>query len=242
MNVDTYLEFLRFALNDNSIVPKCVANINWQDLLRFAKEQAIVGIYARRILFNNDKLNDCNWLGNRPNEDDVMEWMGEVAKLRKRNHLLFEKSADIARRFHDDGFDCCILKGQGNALHYPMPELRTSGDIDIWVWPQNEIKYVRDKIGDYVRKSFPEAKMMYLHIDYPIYDMVPVEVHVYPSILNNPFRNKKLQRYFDSQKLEVSNHHVSYNSAEGSFAFPAPTDSFNRIFELFNFILAFHHS
>ena len=95
MNVDIYLNFLRFALTDNSVVPNSVANINWQGLLRFAKEQAVVGIYARRILFSNDKLNECNWLGNRPSEDDVMDWMVEVAKLRKRNLLLFEKSADI---------------------------------------------------------------------------------------------------------------------------------------------------
>ena len=51
MNVDIYLDFLRFALTDNSVVPDSVANINWQGLLRFAKEQAVVGIYARRILF-----------------------------------------------------------------------------------------------------------------------------------------------------------------------------------------------
>ncbi len=56
MNVDIYLEFLRFALTDNSVVPDSVANINWQGLLRFTKEQAVVGIYARRILFSNDKL------------------------------------------------------------------------------------------------------------------------------------------------------------------------------------------
>jgi hypothetical protein len=68
MNVEAYLEFLRFALTDNSAVPNSVANINWQGLLRFAKEQAVVGIYARRILFINDKLNECNWLGNKPNE------------------------------------------------------------------------------------------------------------------------------------------------------------------------------
>ena len=73
---------------------------------------------------------------------------------------------------------------------------------------------------------------MYLHIDYPLYNRVPVEVHVYPSILNNPFRNKRLQRYFDSQRLEVSNHLVTYNSAEDCFTFPTPTDGFNRIFEL----------
>jgi hypothetical protein len=233
MNVDIYLDFLCFALTDNSAVPDSVANINWQGLLMFAKEQAVVGIYARRILFSNDKLNECNWLGNKPNEDDVMDWMAEAAKLRKRNLLLFEKSADIARRFHDDGFNCCILKGQGNALHYPMPELRTSRDVDIWVWPSDgQVKSVRREIGNYVWKSFPDAKMMYLHIDYPIYEKVPVEVHVYPSILNNPVRNKKLQQYFNSQKTDVDNHCVSYNFDGNSFSFPVPTDSFNRIFEL----------
>ena len=87
MNVDTYLEFLRFALTDNSAVPNSVANINWQGLLRFAKEQAVVGIYARRILFSNGQLNACNWLGNRPIED-ASETKGKFAlrcnKLKSR--------------------------------------------------------------------------------------------------------------------------------------------------------------
>ena len=233
MNVDIYLEFLRYSLNDSVAVPKSIANINWQSLLSFAKEQAIVGIYARRILFSNEKLNECNWYGNKPSEDDVMDWMGEVAKIRKRNHLLFEKTADLAKRFHSDGFKCCILKGQGNALYYPMLDLRTSGDIDIWVWPKETDGHAnREVIGSYVRKFFPNAKMMYLHIDYPIYNKVPVEVHVYPSILNNPFRNKKLQRYFNSQKENIANHIVAYKTDKEEFSFPAPTDSFNRIFEL----------
>lgn len=233
MDVDIYLEFLRYSLNDSVAVSKSIAKINWQKLLTFAKEQAIVGIYARRILFSNDKLNECNWHDNMPSEDDVMDWMGEVAKLRKRNHLLFEKTAEIAKKFRDDGFDCCILKGQGNALHYPMPDLRTSGDIDIWIWSKETGRQSnREVIGSYVRKSFPDAKMMYLHIDYPIYNNVPVEVHVYPSILNNPFRNKSLQRYFNSQKENIANHIVAYKTDKEEFSFPAPTDSFNRIFEL----------
>lgn len=233
MNVDTYLEFLRFALNDDSAVPNSVANINWQGLLRFAKEQAIVGIYARRILFTNNKLNDCNWLGNKPNEDDVMEWMGEVAKLRKRNTLLFEKTADIARRFHGDGFDCCILKGQGNALRYPIPVLRTSGDIDIWLGNnENTVKTLRKEILQYVRKDYPKAEMVYQHIEYPIYNNVPVEIHFHATYLNNPIHNKKLQSYLSKQFSLLSKHIVSYKDEESRYSFPAPTDSFNRFFEM----------
>lgn len=233
MNVDLYLDFLRYSLNDNLTVPSSIGKINWQGLLKFAKEQAIVGVYSRRILFDNNDLNKCDWQGNKPGEDDVMEWMGEVAKLRKRNHLLFEKSADLAKKFHEKDFCCCILKGQGNALHYPMPDLRTSGDIDIWAWQKcSKGVSTRQFIGDFVRKDFPKAKMMYLHIDYPIYNNVPVEVHFYPSILNNPIRNKKLQKFFNSQKNIVLKHIVSHTIENATYSFPAPTDSFNRIFEL----------
>jgi len=215
MNVEAYLEFLRFALNDDGVVPDSVAIINWQELLRFAKEQAIVGIYARRILFDNDKLNDCKWLGNKLNEDDVMEWMSEVAKLRKRNTLLFEKSVDIARRFHNDGFDCCILKGQGNALRYPIPVLRTSGDIDIWIGEkENSVKKLRKRLLQYVRKDYPNAEMVYQHIEYPIYNNVPVEVHFYATYLNNPIHNRKLQSYLSQQLSLLSKHIVSYKDGE----------------------------
>lgn len=233
MNVDLYLDFLRYSLNDNLPVPSSIGKINWQGLLKFAKEQAIVGVYSRRILFDNNDLNKCDWQGNKPGEDNVMEWMGEVAKLRKRNHLLFEKSADLAKKFHEKDFCCCILKGQGNALHYPMADLRTPGDIDIWVWQKcNKGVSTRQVVGDFVRKDFPDAKMMYLHIDYPIYNNVPVEVHFYPSILNNPLRNKKLQKFFNSQKNVVLKHIVSHTIENATYSFPTPTDSFNRIFEL----------
>lgn len=233
MNVDIYLDFLRYSLNDNLPVPSSIGKMNWQGLLEFAKEQAIVGIYARRILFANNQLNECNWQGNKPDEDEVMEWMGEVAKLRKRNHLLFEKSAEIAKKFKDDGFDCCILKGQGNALYYPVPDLRTSGDIDIWVGKKNEsVKFLRKEILLSVRKDFPKAEMVYQHIEYPIYNNVPVEIHFHATYLNNPIHNKKLQSYLSKQFSLLSKHIVSYKDEETRYSFPAPTDSFNRFFEL----------
>lgn len=233
MNVDIYLDFLRYSLNDNLPVPSSIGKMNWQGLLEFAKEQAIVGIYARRILFANNQLNECNWQGNKPDEDEVMEWMGEVAKLRKRNHLLFEKSAEIAKKFKDDGFDCCILKGQGNALYYPVPDLRTSGDIDIWVGKKNEsVKFLRKEILLYVRKDFPKAEMVYQHIEYPLYNNVPVEVHFHATYLNNPFHNRNLQSYLSQQFSLLSKHIVSYKDGEIRYSFPAPIDSFNRLFEL----------
>ena len=43
----------------------------------------------------------------------------------------FRKSLQELRE--NEGFANCILKGQGNALLYPDPYMRTPGDIDIYL-------------------------------------------------------------------------------------------------------------
>ncbi len=233
MEIQNYLDFLRYSLSDSSTIPESIVGIKWNKLLVFAKEQAIVGVYARRLLFENEKLNECDWMSNRPSENDVMEWMGEVTKIRRRNHLLFEKTAEISKKVKRDGFNCCILKGQGNALRYPIPDLRTSGDIDIWIWRQDlKDSDLRELVKKSIRNSFPNTEMVYQHIEYPIYNDVPVEVHFHASYFNNPFKNKKLQIHFNNQKSIVSSNIVSWEKGTKTYAFPAPTDGFNRFFEL----------
>lgn len=235
MNTQDILHFLRYSLDTRHNVPTCVRNINWHGLLNFAKKQAIVGVYAYCILYDNEKLNECEWLGNRPSEDDVMEWMGEVTKIKRRNILLSRKTEETAERLRNASFDCCTLKGQGNGLYYPMPELRTSGDIDVWTWPHHSDDNSERKIvTDFVRKQFPnkDLDLCYKDIKYPIYDNIPVEIHFFPSTLNNPFRNRKLLKFFREQRDEQGKHEVTWKCDNESFSFSTPTDSFNRIFQL----------
>lgn len=235
MRQEDYLSFLRYSLNLDGEVPTCVQNINWHDLLRFAKKHAIVGVYAYCLLYYYKKLNDCNWNGNKPSEDDVMEWMGEVTKIKHRNILLSRKTEETVQRLKDAGFDCCTLKGQGNGLYYPMPELRTSGDIDVWTWPKKRVASSERKfIAVYIRKQFPNKglDLCYKDIKYPIYDNIPVEIHFYPSTLNNPFRNRKLLKFFREQRDEQGKHEVTWKCDNESFSFPTPTDAFNRVFQL----------
>ena len=124
-----YLEFLRFALQEGGEPPAVVARINWLSLLQFAKQQSIQGIYwmgVRRL----GELKE-----NKPTDDDVMKWMAACGQMVHRNNHVTEKSAWVAKNFQTEGFQSCLLKGQGNALFYPDPTLRYPGDIDIWVSP-----------------------------------------------------------------------------------------------------------
>ena len=125
-----YLDFLRFSLSEEAQVPESVKLIDWDQLLQFAKDQCVPGIYwmgVRRLGHLKE---------NKPTDDHVMRWMAACGKLGKRNSTVTERSAWVAKNFEKEGFRACLLKGQGLALCYPDPSLRYPGDIDIWVVPR----------------------------------------------------------------------------------------------------------
>lgn len=245
-----YLDFLRFSLDEGAAVPESVKLIDWDQLLQFAKDQCVPGIYwmgVRRL---------GNLKENKPTDDHVMRWMAACGKLGKRNCTVTERSAWVAKNFEKEGFRACLLKGQGLALCYPDPSLRYPGDIDIWVVPRpqsgspnaasqgsnaasqrsshssfhfslfthREDADIRTVIA-YCRQFVPDAKACYHHIDFLKAGDVPVEVHYRPSWLNNPFHNRRLQQYF----LEHADAQFSNQQPQG---FAAPTWEFNVVFLL----------
>lgn len=114
--------------------------------------------------------------------DAIMEWVGYAQQIENQNRLLNKRCAELVKEFADAGFDSCILKGQGNALLYPNPLLRMSGDIDILLLPKDS-KSVRERrkiIGQFVNVRYPGTRIRYQHIDYPKFDDVEVEVHFIP--------------------------------------------------------------
>ncbi|MBQ8046816.1 MAG: nucleotidyltransferase family protein [Prevotella sp.] len=215
---ESYLKFLRFCLSETGEVPDCARDISWMNLRDFANQHSIVGVCWRGV----ERLGSMTV--NKPTDDDVMAWMALVAKVRKQNRLLDEKTLFVSQAFLTEGFPNCILKGQGNALMYPDPTLRMAGDVDIW------LDGTRRDITRYVRGLFPKSKMIYLHIDFPAVKGVDVEVHYRPSYVNNPFCNRRLQRWFESEKREQMGRRVALASAEGSV--PVPTIRFNLVYQL----------
>ncbi len=231
-----YIDFLKYCLNEEAGIPKCVYEIKWHSLLKFAKNQAIVGVYFEGIkrLSNIQK--------NKPTEKDVLEWLCISMQIEKRNKQLFTKTSDICSKFHNEGFDNCILKGQSNAILYPNPYSRISGDIDVWL-SGNVHKETGDRksfslnnnrklVVEYTRSHFKNAKMRYHHIDFNIYRDCPVELHFMPSLMNNPFINRRLQKWFECQKHTQMDNKIKFQNCEGLAEFNVPTNNFNCIYQL----------
>ena len=222
-NLDNYLVFLKFCLNDNMPVPQCVKVINWHNLLEFGVKHAISGLFAPTILLKNDKLKKEDFQDNKPSDEDVMEWVFEDYRLRKLNQTMFERTAKASEWFAENGFRNCILKGQGNALMYPDPWLRTCGDIDIW------LEGGKEKILQFTTKYYQKHSTR-LHVDFPMFKDVSVEVHFRPSSMINPFMNKKLWQYFDEvADLQFKN---KESTSDGRFSFFVPSLNFNLFYQL----------
>lgn len=227
----------------------------WKDLLSFARKQSIIGVVWNAIINGHSDLD-------LPlTEDEVLDWISEYERISKRNRLVYKKAAWVCKNFQMEGFHACILKGQGNALMYPDKMARVSGDIDVWLWPKAEdgktlenlsISQRRKRILDYVRKFDQKARMRYHHVDFDVIKDVPVEVHFFPISMNNPWANRRLQRWFDEQASAQFGHQGDFtlpiegtssvdaqNISEGErFEFNCPTNGFNLIYQMLHIL---HH-
>ena len=223
---DTYFEFLRSCVDPKGEVPECSKDIVWHDLLDFAIKQRIVGVffYGMERMVGHE---------NKPIDEDVMEWFYHSNKIRKKNVLLYETCAFVSKTFRSEGFRNCILKGQGNALRYPDPYIRMSGDIDVWLdgGCSKVIRYVKDNV--------PMARAVYHHIEFRKVKGIDVEAHYRPSFLNNMIANHRLQKYF---KEETDRQFGNVMTLPGGVKqMSVPTTDFDRIFQMVHISNHFFH-
>ena len=209
-----YLEFLRWSLDESAPLPSSVDDFDWSDLYVFSRKQTVVATMWKGI----ERLDLSHKLS--LTETEVLTWMARIKKVERSNKMVFEKAAWVWNNFRREGFRSCLLKGQGNALLYPTPYMRTPGDIDIWVEGGD------DKVIGYVNSLRPGRKITYHHTEFLKTGKVAVEVHYRPSWMSNPWHNKRLQAWFVAHSEECFS-----NEAKG-WGFCVPTFEFNTIFLL----------
>ena len=210
-----FFDFLRFCIGTTSEIPASVKDADWKVMYDLAKKQALIGVLFHGIKQLPKEL--------APDADLLFKWMGIAQKIRQQNIRLFIDSVKVSKKFKQVGFRNCILKGQGNALLYPDPYMRTPGDIDIWVEGGDK------RVISFVRSISPHEKACYHHIEFPSYKGVEVEVHYRPSFLLCFWHNRKLQKYYERVKDEQFSHRVMLGK-QGEIAIP--TVEFNLIFQL----------
>ena len=222
-------EFLKYSLCNEKDMSGIISNIDWRQLYTFASKQALLGFCFDCIERLGKEYSEE--LKRNPIERELlMTWMGKAQQIRRQNIKVNMVASKLYSMLREDGFRCCILKGQGNALMYPNVYSRNPGDIDVWV------NASREQITEYAKKHFKIGEdIRYHHLETSL-DDVPVELHFFPGIMNNPLYHARLQKWFKrNADLQCSNV-VSLPDGIGEIAIP--TTAFNVVYQLTHL---YHH-
>ena len=210
-----FFDFLRFCIGSAKEIPDSLKEAGWKELYAIAQKQALLGVLFYGIQRLPKEL--------APEQKLLMQWMVMSEMIRKQNIKLFQDSVKVCQNFGNEGFANCILKGQGNALLYPDPYMRTSGDIDIY------LNGGRNRVMQYINKVCPNQVMRYHHVDFPVMKTA-IEVHFTPSYMFFPVHNRRMQKWFkEVMDLQCSN---VVTLPDGYGEITVTTTSFNVIYIL----------
>lgn len=227
---DLFFRLLRFALGTAENCPKMHLD-DWRAMFQIAKKHAITGFIGSALKnIGGDVLIEKDATSQDAFTDLIMDWMGEVLKIARRNQKVNRDVIEVFGKLERQGVECCLLKGQGNALMYPDSNTRTSGDIDVWVRFKDSVNTDANirKIIRKVKDVHPNSKAVYHHIDIPDVNGTPVEAHYRPQFLFSYRHNKHLQEFFYEWADVQFNNKVRFANSEIS----VPTPEFNIVFQL----------
>lgn len=224
-----FFELLRVAIKVQNTLSRIPSAEEWDKLYRMSKKQSLVGISFAGIqrVVEYEKIYHCGMP-----ELLYFTWMGMAAKIQQRNEVVNRQCVELQEKLSADGFRSYIMKGQAvGSLYGQIGLLRQSGDIDVF------LEGGLNKVLAYARTYGGVAKVNELEMSVSIFTDTEVEFHYRPFIMRNPFKNRRLQKYFESQeKKQFSNYLILDKEKELSIC--APTVEFNLVHQL---VHTYHH-
>jgi len=214
------ISYLRYCIGILGEIPN-LNDLEWESIYDFCCRQAILGVGFCGI----EKLPKEQ----KPPYELLLQWIAWILQIENQNRLLNGRCVKLKEMFAEAGFSTLILKGQGNALMYPNPLRRQSGDIDIWVRPANRDKKVGvKKTLEYLCSKCEMSKQVvgYHHVEFPYFDDAEVEVHWRPSWKSSPIHNLRMQRWF----IEMADRQFSH--VDKKTGLHVPTWDFNVVYQL----------
>lgn len=190
---------------------------DWKQIFSLSKKQALLGVIYSAVQRLPQDL--------QPPKELMEKWNQIVRQIIIRNNRMNATAANITRMFAERGASTLILKGQANALLYPEPLLRQSGDIDILVegGRRHVLNLLREmNVMDGVDIS--EVSNLHVHLDSgrfsgvagavssgatqnvipasepgSLFPGITIEVHFAPSYNNSPITTRALCEFCAQQ-------------------------------------------
>lgn len=102
---------------------------DWEELLRLARIHSVTGILGSMLMQSDQPDSDCVSVLRR----ECLHTIGEYSQRARR-------MKDLIRKMDEQGIDHLLFKGYVLKDYYPVPELRTFGDIDFLIHAEDREK------------------------------------------------------------------------------------------------------
>lgn len=213
-----FFELIQVSTGSRQCLSAVPDAAQWRRLFDMACRQTLTGVlYAGVERLPADQ---------RPPRELLLQWFALAERIKAANRRLDAECVAVSAHFGSAGFDSVVLKGQGNARLYDVPQLRTPGDIDIWLGGGRRtiLHHLQTVEGQ------TEQDILYHHTDFDWKKDVAVEVHFTPSWFSSYFLNRRLQRYFRRTAAEQFANRAELPDGAGRIS--VPTYRFNLLYLL----------
>lgn len=160
----------------------------WKRVIRMANVQAMYGAVAKGLLACPEILQRL--------PESVYVRMNDMIMTNVYMHTKSNSSVQLlVKALKAEGVESVLLKGQGLAIHYPNPEVRQCGDVDLYVGVENYrrayeiIRPIVDEIDD-VSVLDGDGKHFHAQVSGTM-----VEVHRYAEVASSSMFDRIYQRY-----------------------------------------------
>lgn len=211
---ESFFQLLQIAVGKTLFDTIDLSDEEWRAIYELATKQSLVSVILHAIdtIENDDS---------RPPKPLLLQWIGESELIRHRNNRVNLLCEQLSSWFKTKGYTSCILKGQGVARLYNLPDSRQAGDIDIWVKAQ------RDEVVRLMRKDCIGVTYVdYVNCHAAFFTDAEVEVHFRPTWMFNPFVNRRVQQWIKDNQVS------QFDNFDEKVGFSYPTIGFNLVFSL----------
>ena len=131
---DVLLQLVRLGIG-TSKVAKIPKDIDWEAVEALAEKQGTLGVVYDGAIRLAEIADNADFFPLAVK----LRWLGKVMQGYERRYALYRKAvADLATWYQAHGYRMMLLKGLACGVDWPKPEHRPYGDIDIWLFGQQE--------------------------------------------------------------------------------------------------------
>lgn len=216
---ETFFELIRWSIGTGRGVSRQLSVGEWEGMYQIAVQQSLVGICMAGVKKLLDTHKEKGEETNVPKQL-YFQWLGMTGRIQEYNKRLSQCCADFEQKLAKDGYQSCVLKGQGlAALYGELSALRHPGDIDVWALGEDK------ELIEWARKTGTLTYYDYHHADLSLYKNAEIELHYRPSLSRNLLRNARLQQWFKTE----GKRHIVFKESLG---FSVPDYIFNVVLVL----------